>query len=94
MRLASESILMQYGYNVNKEENLTSTMRQKILATLIDKRIMRKSEIISYLDFFISQRESQSRYQSAIAKWEMDREFVEDYKMGRYEQYGVQGLKR
>ena len=94
MRLASESILMQYGYNVNKEENLTPMMRHKILATLIDKHIMRKSEIISYLDFFISQRESQSKYHEAIAKWEIDRKFVEEYKLGRYEQYGVQGLKR
>ena len=94
MILAQESILMQYGYNVSQTEGLSSSRRQKILAVLIDKGILSKSEIISYLDFFISQRESQSKYQIAISKWEMDREFVEGYRIGEYHQYGVNALYR
>lgn len=94
MVLAQESILMQYGYNVNQLEGLSSSRRQKILAVLIDKRILGKSEIISYLDFFISQRQTQSKYQIAISKWEADREFVENYRIGEYHQYGVNAIYR
>lgn len=94
MLLAQESILMQYGYNVNQQEGLSTLRRQKILAVLIDKKILSKSEIISYLDFFISQRQTQSKYQIAISKWEHDREFVENYRIGEYHQYGVNAIYR
>ena len=94
MILAQESILMQYGYNVGQMEGLSSSRRQKILAVLIDKKILSKSEIISYLDFFISQRQSQSKYQVAISKWEMDREFVENYRIGQYQQFAVSSLSK
>ena len=69
MRLAQESILMQFGYNVSQQEGLSATSRQKILAVLIDNKIMTKNEIISYLDFFISQRSKQSRMEIAISKY-------------------------
>lgn len=94
MLLAQESVLMQYGYNVNQNEGLSSTRRQKILAVLIDKKILSKSEIISYLDFFVSQRQGQDRYLVAISKWEADREFVENYRIGEYHQYGVNAIYR
>ena len=94
MKLAQESLLMQYGYNVSKTEGLSSTSRQKILAVIIDNKIMAKSEIISYLDFFISQRSSLSNMEIAISKWESDREFVENYKIGQYTQFGVNAIYR
>ena len=55
---------------------------------------MSKSEIISYIDSFISQRSSNSRMEVAISKWEADREFVENYKIGQYTQYGVNAIYR
>lgn len=94
MKLAQESLLMQYGYNVSQTEGLTDIGRQKILAVIIDNKIMSKSEIISYIDFFISQRSSNSRMEVAISKWEADREFVENYKIGQYTQYGVNAIYR
>lgn len=94
MRLAQESILMQYGYNVSQTEDLSSARRKKILAVLVDNDILTKSEIISYLDFFINQRKYQSRFEKAIEKWESDKEFIEDYKNGSYKQYGVKGIFR
>ena len=94
MHLAQESILMQYGYNVSQTEGLSSTGRQKILAVIIDNKIMSKSEIISYLDFFISQRSSIPRMEVAISKWEADREFVENYRIGEYSQFGVNAIYR
>ena len=40
MRLAQQSILMQYGYNVSQTEDLTATQRHKVLAVLIDYDIL------------------------------------------------------
>lgn len=94
MHLASESILMQYGYNVSQDEDLSEVTRHKILATLIDKHIMSKSEVIRYLDFFISQKQSRSLYQMAIGKWELDRNFVENYRIRKYQEIGVLGIGR
>lgn len=94
MQLAQESILMQYGYSVSLEENLTIRQRQKILALIIDNSILTKNEIIGYLDFFINQRKKQDRFEKAIDKWESDREFVAKYKTGDYKQYGVARISR
>ena len=94
MQLAQESILMQYGYNVSQTEGLSQRTRQKILALLIDNKALSKSEIISYLDFFISQRAGRSSMELAISKWETDREFVENYRIGEYTQYGINAIYR
>ncbi len=94
MLLAQESILMQYGYNVSQSEGLSATRRQKILAVIIDNNILSRSEIISYLDFFISQRQYQSKFELAVSKWEADREFVESYCWGEYARYGINGIYR
>ena len=56
MRLAQESILMQYGYNISQIEDLSSLRQKKILALFVDNNILTSSDVISYLDFFISQR--------------------------------------
>lgn len=94
MRLAQESVLMQYGYTVSQAEGLTGARRRKILALLIDNKILTRSDIISYLDFFINQRKNQHRFEKAIEKWESDREFVSEYRAGSYLQYGVAGIHR
>ena len=93
-KLAQESILMQYGYNVSQIDGLTDKERQKVLAILVDNKVLSKSEIISYLDFFISQRNGRSNMRLAISKWEADREFVEHYRIGEYTQYGVNAIYR
>lgn len=94
MRLARESILMQYGYSVSQEEGLTTIQRRKILANLVDDHILTRADIISYLDFFISQRSRQPKYEKAIEKWENDREFISEYKAGKYTQFGISGIYR
>ncbi len=92
IQLAQESILKQYGYNVSKTENLSELTRQKILALLMDNGVLSRSDIISYLDFFISQRRYQSQYEAAISKWEDDRDFIAHYRIGEYTTYGVSGF--
>lgn len=94
MELAPESVLMQYGYTVSQEDELTSSRRRKILALMIDNGILTKNEVIGYLDFFVNQRKNQHRFEKAIEKWESDREFVESYRTGDYVQFGVNGIYR
>lgn len=88
-KLAKESILMQYGYNVSKVGGLTEKRRRTILANLIDNDVLTKNEIISYIDFFINQKKNRSQYEKAIEKWENDRNFVCEYKRGQYTAYNV-----
>lgn len=93
-KLAQESILMQYGYKVSQIDGLPEQQRRIILSVLIDNKVLSKTEIIGYLDFFINQRNSRSNMQTAISKWKADREFVENYRMGEYTQYGVNAIYR
>ena len=93
-KLAQESILMQYGYNVSRTVGLTERQRQKILAVMIDNSVLSKGGIISYLDFFIRQHSSRNNMGVAISKWEADREFVEHYRTGEYTQFGVNAIYR
>lgn len=78
--LARESLLMQYGYNVSEIDGLTKKRRHIILAIIIERKILSKSEIISYLDFFISQKRNMGNMELAVSKWEEDRLFVESYR--------------
>lgn len=61
---------------------------------MIDNKVLSKSEIISYLDFFIRQHGSRNNMGVAISKWEDDREFVEHYKSGEYTKFGVNAIYR
>ena len=94
IQMAQESVLMQFGYNVGQKEDLSESIRHRILAIIIDNHILSKAEIISYLDFFISQRMSQHKYEIAISKWEKDKEFVSSYRQGEFTQYGVNAIYR
>ena len=94
MNLAQESILMQYGYSVAKNNRLSTLTRRRILTMLLDNDILTKTAIIGYLDFFISQRQYQEMYEEAISKWEDDRKYVTEYKMENTKQYGVRSITR
>lgn len=83
-KLARESLLMQYGYNVSQVNDISDDQRHMILASILDNKVFSKNEIISYLNFFISQKQSQENMQLAIAKWKKDRLFVENYNLGKY----------
>ncbi len=94
MKLAQESILMQFGYSVSQGENLSTMQRRKILSLLIDNDILTRNDIIGYLDFFIGTKMHQKKFEKAVDKWEDDRDFIAEYKIGSYAKYGVGGLHR
>ena len=79
---------------MSRAEGLSNKSRQKILGIIIDNKILSKSEIISYLDFFINQRLSLDNMKDAVAKWKEDRIFVENYKNDEYDQVRVNSIYR
>ena len=70
--LALESPLKRCGYNVGLKEELASSTRQYILGTIIRNGIMRKSEVISYLEYFIKMQGSKAGNEIALQKWKED----------------------
>lgn len=94
MKLAQESVLMQFGYSVSQQEGLSRNRRKKILETIIDNGILTKTDIISYLDFFINQRKNQSKYEHAIKEWKVDREYISKYNVGKYREYMISSISR
>lgn len=94
MQLAQQSILMQYGYNVSQQENLSDARRRKILSMLIDNHILTRNDIMNYLDFFVSQRKNIRTQQQAIRKWESDRDYISKYKSEKIPGVIVGTIKR
>ena len=77
--LKTRSVLMEYGYSVNKNAKLTSIRRQSILAEIVDYQILSVSEIVEYLNFFIGFHSSDA-YKEARRKWREDKDFISRYK--------------
>ena len=78
--MSAESLLHQYGYNVNAIDNIPTAKRQRILDTMIDNGVMTKNEILSYLNLFITQRQNNKFMHEAIGKWQEDIEHLLQYK--------------
>lgn len=94
MHLASESILMQYGYNVNQQRNLSERTRRSILESLVDYHILSKSDIESYLNFFIRGRQQDPKFHTAVSKWKADRDYIMQYKRNSSREVSVRSIHR
>ena len=87
-RMASESILKKFGYSVSREQDLPEDRRRNILAAIIDFDLLTKSELDSYLSFYINTKKNQWKadgslqYEAAVEKWESDRKWLSCYKIG------------
>lgn len=75
----TESILYAYGYNVSSTNGLTEIQRHELLAEIVDLKILNKSQIISFLDFFIDTHNTE-KYYIARLKWANDRKYVINYR--------------
>ncbi len=78
--LAGESILMRNGYNVKATVGLTDIQRQTILANIMDNHILTASQIISFLQMFMAQKNGLLSYKNAVDKWDADLQFVRLYR--------------
>lgn len=77
--LLKESVLKLSGYTVNSQDNLHQNDRQKILANLINKDIISKERIISYLNFFINNAKYRDNMKKAVEKWRIDILWLKEY---------------
>ena len=76
--LNDESILHKFGYNVS--DGMSDRERQAILAMFIDRKILSKENIAWRLSGYVKKRMyDRDKFQSAIDKWNRDRDFVLDY---------------
>jgi hypothetical protein len=78
--LRDESILKQYGYSVSQEDSLSEEQRQRVLMKLIDKKIVTKTEVLSYLDFFCRLR-GDAKSDNAVYCWKKDRNAISKYNL-------------
>lgn len=78
--LNPQSFLYKYGYNVSQEANISLEGRHEILAEIMDLELRSKRKIIYYIELFIQDHPT-DRDKYARIKWEMDLEFVKDYKV-------------
>lgn len=80
---ATESKVHSLGYNVIKQGyNYTFEQRKIILANIIENYGITQHEILSMLDTNISRKINLPNYAEAVNKWQQDREFVANYKLG------------
>lgn len=93
--LKPESILHQCGYNVNAVENLTTDQRQGILRRVIDNDLYTINGVLGFLNWLIDCNKSSGKRDmtTAIAKWQIDRDFVAKYQEELHRRVKVDRIK-
>ena len=86
-KLNERSILMNYGYTVDKKVGLSDKQRQDILSFMIDNNIIKKNKIINYLEWFITLNKEQPFKQDAVIKWKRDIKYVQSHEKVAYSVY-------
>ena len=77
------------GYCVNQNENLSDEQRHAILEFIVDKGILSKQTVMSYLVFFINNLNSG---QTALEKWTSDYNYISVYKLHSAQRKVIQGF--
>lgn len=93
--MKAESVLRRCGYTVNAKDDLSDQQRQGILMQVIDSGIYSVSELCAFLDWLIEyQGRSRTRnMKPAVTKWQADREFIRNYRIGSRRQVGINGIR-
>ena len=91
--LADASPLRLCGYTVNKTDNLSEYERQYIITQVIINGVMTKSEVVSYLEYFIDHNGRQERNQLAVEKWQSDLEFTLSYNFEEQDRYLISDIQ-
>ena len=71
-----QSLLNSYGYNVSKTKGLSKELRQYILQNIVNNGIMKKEEVISFINKLIQINKNKDNFKSAINKWQEDVKYV------------------
>lgn len=91
--LSTHSLLNKLGYNVSAGNNLSDSVRQSILATAVDLKLMSISQAVDFLEWLINTRSYDDKYQMAIAKWEKDQTYISKYKMSSRKQVKMLSIR-
>lgn len=87
-----ESKLHLNGYNVSQKNNLCDEERHRILAYIIQKDILSKSEVIYYLSMFINRAKNIKNKQTAVSKWYKDLNWVNLYDFDNQPKVWIDGI--
>lgn len=74
-----QSILYNYGYNVQTKKNLSGQQRRIILSSVIEANIMNRRDVINHISTLIERGSKISSWKDATQKWKTDRKFVTEY---------------
>ena len=79
-RYKSQSILNAMGYTVDRNIDLSSNKRHKILVEALQKEFFSIHDLLDFLNWLVTTRKTQKRYSDAVEKWNEDIDFIENYK--------------
>lgn len=91
--LAAESPLKLCGYSVSQAEGLTAQARQDLLRELIQLDIIKKTEVIRYLSWFIQMNGQKFGNEIARSKWESDLDYVRGLNTAKQDTHLIAGIK-
>ena len=91
--MAAESKLMLCGYNV-KADGLTDRERKQLLQEIMLYGILSKTQIINYLEHFLSFNGSQERMHYAVLNWEADLRFVRDFNLDHHPAISINRIEK
>lgn len=91
--LAAESPLKLCGYSVSQAEGLTAQARQDLLRDLIQLDIIKKTEVIRYLSWFIQMNGQKFGNEIARSKWESDLDYVRGLNTAKQDTHLIAGIK-
>ncbi len=92
--LSDSSPLKLCGYSVNQQDGYSRTERQYIISKVIEKGVLRKSEVVRYLEYFIKRNGQKSSNALALKKWKEDLDFTLKFKMSEQSEYQIKQIKR
>ena len=92
--LSEESPLKLCGYSVNQQDGYSRETRQYIIAKIISRGIMTKSDVIRYLEYFISMNGKRRGNEVAVMKWKQDLEFALAYNFEDQDKYIITEVRR
>lgn len=92
--LSDFSPLKLCGYSVNQQDDYSDSERQYIISQIINNKILKKNEIIRYLEHFINRNGQKSSNVFALKKWEKDLDFTLNYKISSQNKYKLKTIKK
>lgn len=92
--LSDESPLRMMGYRVDQKVDLSDYERQSVLSRIIETKILRKQDVINYLESFIRRNGQKAGNAIAKEKWQDDLHYVMELGMENQLKGMVTGVRQ